>query len=69
MKKYSTLLLMVLCNLSLFAQSGVEMATDLRSSGKIYVVALVLLTIFIGIGIYLIALDRRIKKLEKETKK
>lgn len=69
MKKYSTLLLMVLCNLSLFAQSGVEMATDLRSSGKIYVVTLVLLTIFIGIGIYLIALDRRIKKLEKETKK
>ncbi|NGF57899.1 CcmD family protein [Parapedobacter sp. SGR-10] len=53
--------------LSAFAQSnGVEMATGLRSSGKIWVVVLVVLTLFIGIFIYLFTMDRRIKKLEKD---
>lgn len=53
-----------------FAQSntGVEMATDLRSSGKIYVVVLVLLVIFVGLGIYLYTLDRKVSKLEKTHK-
>lgn len=50
---------------TLFAQSEIDMATGLRSSGKIYVVILVLLTIFAVLGAFLFALDRRIKKLEK----
>ncbi len=54
-------------HLSTFAQSsGVEMAVDLRSSGKIWVVVLVILTLFIGLFIYMFTLDRKIKKLEKD---
>lgn len=53
------------CHYALFAQS---MANEMRSNGKIYVVVAVLVTIFIGIVIYLIRLDRKISKLEKETK-
>lgn len=58
-------LLLILCNYVLFAQS---MADEMRSNGKIYVVVAVLVTIFIGIILYLIRLDRKISKLEKETK-
>lgn len=43
-----------------------EMADTMRSDGKIYVVVLVLATIFAGIFAYLIYLDRKISKLEKE---
>jgi hypothetical protein len=42
-----------------------EMADAMRSNGKIYVVVAVLVTILIGIVLYLIKLDRKIKKLEK----
>ncbi len=54
--------------LVLFAQNpnnGVEMADALRQNGKIYVVVAVILAIFAGIVIYLIRLDRKISKLEK----
>jgi CcmD family protein len=50
-------------------ESGVEMATEMRASGKIYVVVAVLVIIFVGIVIYLINLDKKISKLEKENKK
>ena len=56
---------LVLCNYLLFAQ---EMATEMKSNGKIYVVVAVLVTIFIGILLYLVRLDRKITKLERETK-
>jgi hypothetical protein len=42
------------------------MADTMRSNGKIYVVIAVILTIFAGIIIYLIRLDRKMTKLEKE---
>jgi CcmD family protein len=45
-----------------------EMADLMRSNGKIYVVVVVAALVFIGITIYLINLDRRIKKLEKDNK-
>ena len=38
----------------------------LRSNGKIYVVVVVLVIIFIGIILYLIRLDRKISKLEHQ---
>ncbi|MBC8034344.1 MAG: hypothetical protein H7Y03_09370 [Chitinophagaceae bacterium] len=44
--------------------SKVQMADGLRSSGKIYVVVAVLLTILSGIVFYIIRLDRKITKLE-----
>lgn len=43
-----------------------EMADVLHENGKIYVVVVVLATIFAGIFTYLIYLDRKISKLEKE---
>lgn len=42
-----------------------EMADVMRSNGKIYVVVLVLATIFAGLIIYLIRLDKKISKLEQ----
>jgi len=46
----------------------IEMAKEMMASGKIYVVIAVLLLIFLGIVVYLISLDRKIGKLEKEAK-
>ncbi len=48
--------------------TSVEMATGLYQSGKIYVVVVVMSLIFIGIVGYLVMLDRKISKLEKENK-
>jgi hypothetical protein len=47
------------------SNSQVEMADVLRSNGKIYTVVAVILTILIGLFIYLINIDRKISKLEK----
>jgi hypothetical protein len=41
------------------------MADAMRSNGKIYIVVLVLATIFAGIITMLVRLDRKISKLEK----
>ena len=41
------------------------MADPMRSSGKIYVVIGVICIVFIGLAIYLFAIDRRLKKIEK----
>ncbi|TCV15122.1 hypothetical protein EDC17_101518 [Sphingobacterium alimentarium] len=66
MKKISlalAFLLIAVC--TAFAQDNtVEMATALRSSGKIWVVVGVILTIVIGMYIYLFTIDKRVKKLE-----
>jgi CcmD family protein len=45
--------------------SGPDMADVMRSNGKIYVVVAVLTVIFIGIVIYMISLDMKLKRLEK----
>ncbi len=50
-----------------FAQQKVEMADTMRSSGKIYVVVAVCLTILIGLFIYLVFLDRKISRFEKNN--
>lgn len=50
-----------------FAQSagGPEMDTALQKNGKIYVVVAVLVIIFIGIVLFLVRLERRLRRLEK----
>lgn len=57
-------------SVSLLAQSSgtpdVAMADQLRSDGKIWVVVGVIALIFAGITAYLIRLDGKISKLEKE---
>ncbi|HRI21300.1 MAG TPA: hypothetical protein PLA68_10100 [Panacibacter sp.] len=53
-----------------FAQTVDPQVTEpvdfMRSEGKLYVVMAVVVTIMLGIIIYLVNLDRKIKKLEKE---
>jgi MFS superfamily sulfate permease-like transporter len=46
---------------------SVQMADGMRSNGKIYVVVAVLLTVLAGLFFYIINLDRRIGRLEKEA--
>jgi len=43
-----------------------EMADALRQDGKIYVVVLVLVIILSGLLLYLVRLDRKVSRLEKE---
>lgn len=63
-----TLCFMLSLSIISFAQNtnGVDMATEMRESGKIYVVVMVLAVIFIGIAIYLFSIDNRLKKIEKQ---
>lgn len=62
--------LLACINLASFAQgmavSGDEDKGFMYSEGKIYVVVAVIVTIVIGIFIYLVNLDKKIKKLEKQ---
>ena len=46
----------------------VAMADKMRESGKIYVVVAVLLIIMVGLIAYLISIDKKVGKLEKELK-
>jgi hypothetical protein len=48
-----------------FAQDAAP-AEGMRSNGKIYVVMAVCITILTGLIIYLISIDRKISKLEKQ---
>jgi CcmD family protein len=50
-----------------FAQDQVEMADTMRSNGKIYVVVAVCLIILIGLFLYVMSVDRKLRKLEKEV--
>ena len=43
----------------------VNMADVMKDNGKIYVVIAVMLTILAGLVLYLVRLDRKISKLEK----
>ncbi|MBC7866209.1 MAG: CcmD family protein [Gloeobacteraceae cyanobacterium ES-bin-316] len=47
-------------------EKEVAMADTMRSNGKIYIVVAVCLTILVGLFLYVISLDRKIKRLEKE---
>lgn len=65
--KHFTLLLIPAFFLINFSQAQTEtMASTMRSNGKIYVVVAVLTTILVGLIAYLIRLDKKISKLEKE---
>lgn len=59
---------LLLASLFSFGQEtdNVDMAEAMRSNGKIYVVVAVVAIIFIGLIIFLITIDRKVKKLEKQ---
>ncbi len=65
------IILLQLIPFSLWAQLTEEQqkytAFDMRSNGKIYVVVAVVLIILFGLFAYLIRLDKKISRLEKET--
>ncbi len=66
----SRLIIVVICqmfSLLSFAQAQeVEMADTMRSNGKIYIVVAVCLTILVGLFLYVMNVDRKLRKLEKE---
>ena len=68
-KKISLFLLLMMLQAGLMAQEGgkVEMADVMHENGKIYVVVAVILTIFAGIILYLVRIDKKIAKLEKNN--
>ena len=77
MKKYLVITLLLL-SLRSFAQkievteedyhnTEVEMADKMRENGKIYVVVLVISLVMGGILTYVIAIDRKLRRLEKKT--
>jgi hypothetical protein len=68
------LLSLFVFTLTLFAQAQDSLAVNtereasgLRAEGKIYVVMVVSVTILIGLFIYLIRLDRKITKIERQS--
>lgn len=65
MRLNTLILVAIILLLSTTAQAQ-DMADTMRSNGKIYVVVLVLATIFAGIIGFLIYLDRKITRLEKD---
>jgi len=73
MSKFITLLVFTFLTVLLYAQDGpknepVQMADFMRSNGKIYVVVAVVVTILVGLFVYLVSVDRKISKLEKGSK-
>lgn len=61
-----TLILFVVQHTS--AQQQIEMADAFRADGKIYVVVGILSLVFTGIVLFLIRLEMKVSKLEKEQK-
>lgn len=70
-KKIFFLMTLVVFSMPVWGQNGnqpVQMADTMRSNGRIFVVVAVMLTILIGLVLYIVRLDRKISKLEKEFK-
>ena len=55
---------LVLASVIANAQTDVEMADGMRSEGKIYVVVGIILIVLTGLVVYLVTLDRKVKRLE-----
>ena len=72
MSKFITLVIFTFLAVLAYAQNGgnepVQMADVMRSNGKIYVVVAVVVTILIGLFVYLFSLDRKISKMEKNKR-
>lgn len=65
----SSLMILISGNLLAQGPEGVEMADVMRSNGKIYVVVAVVAIVFAVITVYLISIDRKLRKLEKDAEK
>lgn len=68
LNKITLLFAMLLASTLSFAQNKYPTTSDfMRSNGRIYVVVGVILIILIGLVLYLVRLDRKISKLEKNN--
>jgi CcmD family protein len=67
-KKLLSLLFLLVSSLAQAQAAEPEMADALRESGKIYVVISVIAMIFLALVVFLVMLDRKLKKLEKKIK-
>jgi len=65
MKKITSIIALLFVALPGIAQD-VEMADNMRSEGKIYVVVGILVTILLGLLTYLVTIDRKVSRLEKK---
>ena len=68
MNKKILFCLMALLAFQANAQEGPQMADSFRENGKIYVVISVIGIIFIALAAFLVYLERKLNKLEKEIK-
>ena len=57
---------LVLFQHPLLAQVPIEMADMMRQNGKIYVIVAIVVFILVGMVVYLVFLDRKISRLERE---
>ena len=65
--RFSLLFISSLMSMVSFAQDKpVEMADTMRANGKIYVVVAVCLIILTGLFLYVMSIDRKLRRLEKE---
>lgn len=71
-KKFCLLLMLTIVSLlsgiCVYAQAKAEPADLMRSEAKIYVVMAVCLTILTGLLFYLFRIERKVNRLEKESK-
>jgi CcmD family protein len=68
LKKIVFLFVLLLASVLTFAQDKkTEMADTMRSNGRIYVVVAVVVTILAGLILYIIRIDRKLSKLEKNA--
>jgi multisubunit Na+/H+ antiporter MnhB subunit len=68
-KRFIILFLLALSFATNAQQAQPEMADAMRANGKIYVVVGIILVVLTGFIVYLIMLDRKLGKIEKQLKK
>ena len=67
-KKIIMLFAVMMNSIIIFSQQQkVQMADKMRDDGRIYVVVAVVLTILIGLMFYIVRLDKKMSRLEKEN--
>jgi len=69
MKQYLILFVFLIMNLPSAMAQDVEMADVMRTEGKIYVVVAVAFIALAILSFYMIRIERKVSKLEKELKK
>jgi CcmD family protein len=69
MKQYLVLFVFLIINLPSAKAQDVEMADVMRTEGKIYVVVAVAFIALAILSFYMIRIERKVSKLEKELKK